>query len=131
MTPEVAQAPEPTPAGMGVFSRITGVFFEPGKTFEDIGRRPSWFVPLLLSILSGLAFYTGNLFPDWKGNAFVGGLAGTRVERLVFDGDDVVAHEALLMDEGKRIRDVRSGPDGALWLLTDDTGEVLRIVPAD
>ena len=56
---------------------------------------------------------------------------GTRVERLVFDGDEVVAHEELLMDEGKRIRDVRAGPDGALWLLTDDTGEVLRVVPAD
>ena len=39
--------------------------------------------------------------------------------------------EELLMDEGKRIRDVRAGPDGALWLLTDDTGEVLRVVPAD
>lgn len=80
---------------------------------------------------SGLAFYTGDLFPDWKGNAFVGGLRGTRVERLVFDGPEVVAHEELLKDEGKRIRDVRSGPDGALWLLTDDTGEVLRIVPGE
>jgi len=57
MTPEVAQAPDPTPAGMGVFSRITGVFFEPGKTFADIGRRPSWFAPLLLTIVAGLAFY--------------------------------------------------------------------------
>src|SRR5689334_2914713 len=57
MTPEVAQSPDPTPAGMGLFSRITGVFFEPGKTFEDIGRRPSWFAPLLLSILAGLAFH--------------------------------------------------------------------------
>jgi hypothetical protein len=58
MTPETAQFSDPTPAHMGTFSRITGVFFEPGKTFEDIGRRPSWFVPLLLAILSGLAFYT-------------------------------------------------------------------------
>jgi aldose sugar dehydrogenase len=49
----------------------------------------------------------------------------------VFDGDRVVAHEELLMDEGKRIRDVRSGPDGALWLLTDDSGEVLRVVPGE
>jgi len=102
-----------------------------GEGTEKAGMEPAvyYWVPSIAT--SGLAFYTGNLFPDWKGNAFVGGLAGTRVERLVFDGDDVVAHEALLMDEGKRIRDVRSGPDGALWLLTDDTGEVLRIVPAD
>ena len=102
-----------------------------GEGTEKAGMEPAvyYWVPSIAT--SGLAFYTGNLFPDWKGNAFVGGLAGTRVERLVFGGDDVVAHEALLMDEGKRIRDVRSGPDGALWLLTDDTGEVLRIVPAD
>jgi len=80
---------------------------------------------------SGLAFYEGDLFPDWKGNAFVGGLGGAHIERLVFDGDDVVAAETLLEDEGKRIRDIRSGPDGALWVLTDeDNGEVLRITPA-
>jgi hypothetical protein len=57
MTPESAQAPEPIPAGMGEFSRVAGVFFEPGKTFDDIGKRPSWFIPLLLSTLAGLAFY--------------------------------------------------------------------------
>src|SRR3954469_10179184 len=45
MSPETLQVPEPASAGMGTFSRITGVFFEPGKTFEDIGRRPSWLVP--------------------------------------------------------------------------------------
>lgn len=58
MTPEAISTPEPRPAGMGTFSRITGVFFEPGKTFEDIGRRPTWFVPLLLSILAVVVFYT-------------------------------------------------------------------------
>ena len=78
---------------------------------------------------SGLAFYTGNLFPDWKGNAFVGGLAGTQVQRLVLEGNEVVAAETLLEDQGKRIRDVRQGPDGALWLLADDSGEVLRVTP--
>jgi glucose/arabinose dehydrogenase len=102
-----------------------------GEGSEKEGMEPAvyFWVPSIAT--SGLAFYSGDLFPDWKGNAFVGGLAGTRVERLVFDGDKVVAHEGLLMDEGKRIRDVRSGPDGALWLLTDDTGEVLRVVPGE
>jgi len=57
MTPEIAQHSDPAPAQMGTFSRIVGVFFEPGKTFADIGRRPSWLAPLLLAILSGLAFY--------------------------------------------------------------------------
>ena len=81
---------------------------------------------------SGLAFYTGDLFPDWKGNIFAGGLNGQQVARLVMKDGRVVAQEKLLEDMGERIRDVRSGPDGALWLLTDDArdGKVLRIVPA-
>jgi hypothetical protein len=57
MTPEAVQTPEPEASRLGTFSRITGVFFEPGKTFEDIGRKPSWFAPLLLMIVAGLAFY--------------------------------------------------------------------------
>jgi hypothetical protein len=56
MTPENAAAIEPQPAGMGEFSRLTGVFFEPGKTFADIARRPSWFVPMVLTVLFGLIF---------------------------------------------------------------------------
>jgi glucose/arabinose dehydrogenase len=95
---------------------------------EGMEQAVYYWVPSIAT--SGLAFYTGDLFPDWIGNAFVGGLAGAHIERLVFDGDDVVAAEELLGDEGKRIRDIRQGPDGALWVLTDDTGEVLRITPA-
>lgn len=94
---------------------------------EGMEQAVYYWVPSIAT--SGLAFYEGDLFPDWKGNAFVGGLAGSQVARLVLDGDDVVAEETLLGDEGKRIRDVRQGPDGALWLLTDDTGEVLRVTP--
>jgi hypothetical protein len=56
MTPENASALEPQPAGMGEFARLTGVFFEPGKTFADVARRPSWFVPMLLTVLFGLIF---------------------------------------------------------------------------
>lgn len=100
-----------------------------GITAKEGMEQPVYYwVPSIAT--SGLAFYEGDLFPDWKGNAFVGGLAGQHIERLIFDGDDVVAAEELLGDEGKRIRDVRSGPDGALWVLTDDSGEVLRITPA-
>jgi glucose/arabinose dehydrogenase len=81
---------------------------------------------------SGMAFYTGDLFPEWKGNLFVGALRGEALHRLVLDGERVVGEEALLRDLGERIRDVRSGPDGALWLLTDNSdGRVLRLVPAD
>jgi glucose/arabinose dehydrogenase len=81
--------------------------------------------------VSGLAFYTGDLFPGWKGNIFVGGLNGAQLERLVLEDEKVVAHEKLLGDLGERIRDVRQGPDGALWLLIDsEEGRVVRIVPA-
>lgn len=79
---------------------------------------------------SGAAFYTGDLFPGWKGNLLVGALAGQALHRLVLDGEQVVAEEVLLKDQA-RIRDVRQGPDGAVWLLTDDPqGEVLRVAPA-
>jgi glucose/arabinose dehydrogenase len=78
---------------------------------------------------SGAAFYTGDLFPEWRGNLFAGALAGQALHRLVLDGEKVVGEERLLGDLGERIRDVRAGPDGALWLLTDNPeGRVLRIV---
>jgi glucose/arabinose dehydrogenase len=80
---------------------------------------------------SGMAFYTGDLFPAWKGNLFVGALASQLLVRLEVDGDRVGKEERLLRDLRERIRDVRSGPDGALWLLTDSSnGRVLRVVPA-
>ena len=77
---------------------------------------------------SGLAFYTGDRFPEWKGNLFVGSLKGHSLIRLVLDGDRVVGEERLLTDRNQRIRDVRQGPDGLLYLLTTD-GSLLRIVP--
>ncbi|MGQ0455943.1 MAG: PQQ-dependent sugar dehydrogenase [Hyphomicrobium sp.] len=81
---------------------------------------------------SGLAFYTGDLFPAWKGNLLVGGLAGAVLERLVLDGETVVGVERLLTDRGDRVRDVRVGPDGAVYVLTDATdGKLLRIAPAN
>ena len=79
---------------------------------------------------SGLAFYSGDLFPAWKGNAFAGGLAGAQVARLVIKDGRVVAEEKLLADRGWRIRDVRNGPDGALWVLTDEpNGMIVRLAP--
>ena len=80
---------------------------------------------------SGMAFYTGDAFPGWKGNLFVGALALTHLERLELDGEKIVKEERLLTDLGLRIRDVRQAPDGTLWLLTDARdGRVLHIVPA-
>jgi glucose/arabinose dehydrogenase len=80
---------------------------------------------------SGMAFYTGDLFPAWKGNLFNGALKFQLLSRLELKGDTVVKEERLLQGLHERIRDVRQGPDGALYLLTDNTsGRILRVVPA-
>jgi glucose/arabinose dehydrogenase len=74
---------------------------------------------------------TGGLFPAWRGNLFVGALAGQALVRLELDGEKVVKEERLLQQLRERIRDVRQGPDGALWLVTDNSaGRLLRVAPA-
>ena len=79
---------------------------------------------------SGAAFYAGDLFPQWRGNLLVGALAGQHLSRLVLQGERVIGEERLIENLSERIRDVRVGPDGAVWLLTDRAGgTVLRLVP--
>ncbi len=80
---------------------------------------------------SGMTFYTGDLFPGWKGSLFNGALKFMLVSRLMLDGDKVVKEERMLQGLHERIRDVRQGPDGALYLLTDAAaGRILRVAPA-
>jgi len=77
---------------------------------------------------SGMVFYTGALFPDWRGSILIGGLSARAVVRVRLDGTKVVGEERI--DLGQRIRDVEQGPDGAVYALTDaDEGEVLRLKP--
>jgi glucose/arabinose dehydrogenase len=79
---------------------------------------------------SGMAFYTGDDFPSWRGNLFLGALTGRALVRLELDGTTVVHEERLLLDYGQRIRDVRQGPDGRLYLLMDaSNGALLRRDP--
>lgn len=79
---------------------------------------------------SGMAFYTGDAFPQWQGDLFVGALAGQHLQRLRFDGDKLVEQEELLKDRRERVRDVRMGPDGFLYVLTDESaGKLLRLTP--
>jgi len=89
---------------------------------------------------SGLAFYTGTLFPQWQGSVFVGGLRGAMLDRLTIANDKVVAEEALLTELHARVRDVRVGPDGAVYVLTDSgnsgmsygtppTSKLLKLTP--
>ncbi|MGL5363673.1 MAG: PQQ-dependent sugar dehydrogenase, partial [Bosea sp. (in: a-proteobacteria)] len=77
---------------------------------------------------SGAAFYTANAFPSWQGSLFTGALAGQMLVRLTLDGEKVTGEERLLTNMGARIRDVRQGPDGWLYLLSDAAdGQVLRV----
>jgi glucose/arabinose dehydrogenase len=84
-----------------------------------------------------MTFYTGSLFPAWKGSLFIGGLASTHLVRLTLNGDKVVGEERLLTDlqpARERIRDVRQGPDGALYVLTvaakGPAGRIIKLAPA-
>jgi glucose/arabinose dehydrogenase len=80
---------------------------------------------------SGMAFYTGDRFPAWRGDVLLGALRGQALVRLDLDGDRVVREERMLEGVG-RVRDVRQGPDGFLYLLTDGSGgRLLRVRPAD
>ncbi|OLB71535.1 MAG: hypothetical protein AUI16_23135 [Alphaproteobacteria bacterium 13_2_20CM_2_64_7] len=80
---------------------------------------------------SGMTFYTGDLFAAWRGSLFLGALVSQVLVRLEIDGDKVVKEERLLQQLRERIRDVRQGPDGALWLATDNSsGRILRLAPA-
>lgn len=77
-----------------------------------------------------MIYYTGKMFPEWKGSFFVGGLAGTKLVRLQMKDDKVVGEEWFL--QGKRIRDVRQGPDGAIYVVTDGpNADLLRISRKD
>jgi glucose/arabinose dehydrogenase len=82
---------------------------------------------------SGMVFYTGRAFPAWQNSLFIGGLSSMNLVRLTVKGDQVVGEERLLQDlqpQRERIRDVVQGPDGALYLLTDNAkGRILKIVP--
>jgi glucose/arabinose dehydrogenase len=80
---------------------------------------------------SGAQWYSGSAFPEWRGNLFVGSMKDKMLVRLKMNGDRVVGEEHLLTDRAQRVRDVRQGPDGALYLVTDQqNGELWKIAPA-
>ena len=101
-----------------------------GKERADGITDPVWhWTPSIAP--SGMAFYTGDLIPGWKGSLINGALKFELVARLALDGDKVTKEERLLQGLHERIRDVRQGPDGALYLLTDNAaGRILRVAPA-
>jgi glucose/arabinose dehydrogenase len=101
-----------------------------GTRKEGMEQPLHYWVPSIAP--SGMAFYTGDRFPGWRGDLFVGGLIGQVLVRLALDGTKVTREERLLEDRLGRIRDVRAGPDGYLYLTTDEAeGRLLRLVPAE
>jgi glucose/arabinose dehydrogenase len=79
---------------------------------------------------SGAQFYSGDVFPSWQGSLFIGALREARLVRVTIENERVTGEEHLLVDRGRRIRDVRQGPDGALYVVTDhEDGELWRIAP--
>lgn len=105
----------------------------PGSTGSAApGMEPPHHVWKVSPGLSGMAFYTGDALPGWKGNLFLGALASKALIRLELDGDRVVHEERLLGDRNQRIRDVRQGPEGTLYVLVDapaPDGKLLKIAP--
>lgn len=98
----------------------------PGLTQHADVEQPLYFwVPSIAP--SGMAFYTGDAFPQWQGNLFIGAMAGRALVRIVLDGERVVAEERLLTDLDARIREVRQGPDGMLYLFAGNS--LMRLVP--
>ncbi len=107
---------------------VTGSKIGEGTERADV-EAPRWqWTPSIAP--SGMAFYTGEAFPQWRGNLFVGALKHQLVVRLVLEEGKVVHEERMLSALGRRIRDVRQGPDGRLWLLDESGGRILRLDPA-
>jgi len=101
-----------------------------GIGFEAPGIEPPllYWTPSIAP--SGMTFYTGGLFPQWQGDLFVGALAGRHLRRVELRGEEVIGQEVLLDRRIGRIRDVRTGPDGRLWLLTDEENGALYSIEA-
>ena len=100
------------------------------STHKEGMEQPIWYwVPSIAP--SGMAFTPDSVIPGWRNSLFVGALAGEALVRLELDGEKIAKEERLLQPLRERIRDVRQGPDGALWLATDNSaGRILRVAPA-
>jgi glucose/arabinose dehydrogenase len=108
---------------------VIGTRIGEGASKPGMAQPIHYWVPSIAP--SGMAFYTGDRFPAWRGDLFVGALRDQMLVRLQLDGEKVVREERMLKNLLGRIRDVRSGPDGFIYLLTDDSnGALVRLEPA-
>lgn len=108
----------------------SGAYVSPYTEAAGMEQPVTYWVPSIAP--SGFCEYTGNAFPNWNGNLFVAALAGKSVRRLVMKNAKVLSQETMFTELNQRIREVRAGPDGSLYLLTDSNeGKMLRVSPAD
>ena len=113
--------------GQGV-NYVTGTKIGEGTAREGLEQPLHVWTPSIG--VSGMAFYTANAIPQWKGSLLLGGLSGQSLVRLVMDGERVLREERLLFGEVGRVRDVRVGPDGWVYLLNDaPDGALWRVQP--
>ena len=108
---------------------VTRLPFGDATSREGVEEPLHYWVPTSIAP-AGMAFHSGRAFPQWKGDLFIGALRGQMLVRLELDGERVVAEHRLLENLGARIRDVREGPDGRLYLLDETNGRILRLDPA-
>lgn len=106
----------------------SGATISPHKTLDGFIDPIKVWVPSVAP--SGMAFYDGDVFLAWKGNLFVGTLVNEDLRRLVLDKGKVIEEHIMFTEIGERIRDVKVGPDGLLYILTDDrNGRVIKVSP--
>ena len=110
--------------GFGV-NYTTGLAIHRGTHRDGMEQPAKIWVPSIG--ISAMMFYTGDKFPEWKGNLFIGAMAGQHLVRLVLNGGKVVAEEKLLLDRKQRIREVRQGPDGNLYIFLGT--DLVRLSP--
>jgi glucose/arabinose dehydrogenase len=115
-----------------------GVNYQTGLAIHSGTHRQGMEQPIRVWVpsigISGLMIYNGDRFPQWRGNLFIGGMAGQQLSRLTLNGQRVINEETLVPQRG-RIRDIRQGPDGYIYLVTDDRDgkptPVLRVEPVE
>lgn len=112
--------------------QIYGIEYSGARIKTAASQRPNMQQPVYywdpVIAPSGAQFYSGDAVPEWQGNLFVGAMRQARLVRLVIENDRVTGEEHLLVDRGQRIRDVKQGNDGAIYVVNDD-GELLRLGP--
>ena len=112
--------------GVTYGENYSGAYVSPLKQYPGITDALHYWVPSIAP--SGLIFYSGDMFPEWQGDLFVGALVNKEVRHMEMEGGVVANENTMFSEIGERIREVRQGPGGEIYILTDgDAGKLIRI----